>query len=87
MDNDIVKVWERLADQYGTERGKPVQPHNLADYPNCIMSLLSDAQEAQDRGAAERANANINAAKVMLCRMHDAGREAERAGTHNWEIV
>lgn len=70
--------WEAIADDYGTECGRTIAPSDPVAYPMQIMSLLSDVQEGMTRGNAIATNDRINAAKLMLGRMKDAAREAER---------
>jgi len=63
--------------------GRTITPSDVVEYPNVIMSLLSDAQEATANftvtSAGYQANDMVNAAKVMLLRMTEAARKAERA--------
>jgi len=70
-----VARWTALADSYGGHgRHKPT---DLVEYPMAIMSLLSDAQALFPDDSQDQ-NDRINAAKMMLSRMIDAARKAER---------
>jgi hypothetical protein len=74
------EIWEAIADDYSNaNRPSAINPADICRYPDCIMSVLSDAQEEANRCNYGRSNDRINAAKVMLSRMRTAVRAAEEA--------